>query len=146
MARQPDRDERLLVPACSGERGERVYVRELAQYLHHRSGVLMKFARQRGILHWASRGACFPPVPWVTVDGAKRLIAFVRTLQGAKYHSGIDFHRHQEMMAAAQLRCQARKRARAEAEQNALNTRAHLCIAFPRADTEDESRGGRPDR
>jgi hypothetical protein len=142
MARQPDDDERLLVPACSGTKGERVYLVELARYLRHPLPKVRKRAKYLGILYKVSRGTGLHPVAYVTIEGAMRLIAHFRAEQGRIYMSGKDFHAEAERAAMGE----ARRRAKRKAEREALLARSHLALAFPRAETEDESRGGRRDR
>jgi len=120
-------------------RGERVFLQELAEYLHHDYVALYKFAQRRGLLYYSSR-LKFQRLYWVTVATAARIILFARTLQGEKELGGIDHHRRMESIRARARRGKARKKA-ALAEQMKLNN-LQLCIANSGADTEDESRGG----
>lgn len=105
------RDERLVVAPRSGEPKERIYVSELAQYLNHRALVIRKFARQRGLLHRVSMGACREAVDWVTPYGASRVIAYIRALQGDKYLQGRDYHGDAERMRANDKRQRSKRKA-----------------------------------
>jgi hypothetical protein len=139
MARQPDGDERVLLPACTATRGERVFVRELARYLEHPTQRLMKFAERKGLLHWLATGTGQHALPYVTPYGAMRLIAHARTEQGAVYCAGKDFHaiRHAVMMERRGRL--ARKRAQVETERAALSVRSGAILAFSGAGAEDEA-------
>jgi len=137
MARGPSSDERSVLPSReTGWRGERVFLRELADYLHHDYVALWKFARHRGLLRHAYR-LRGRRAYWVSVATAARLILFARALQGTKDLGGIDHHHRMERIRANKRRAKARLKA----EQLKLNNQ-HLCIANSGAGTEDESRGG----
>jgi hypothetical protein len=98
MTCRPADDERLVVPEPGRYTGEKIFLTELAAYLHHRSGDLMDFARKHGFLKriWA-RGAA---VYWVHPYGAQRIISYIRALQGDHYLQGNDFHKEREQWAA----------------------------------------------
>ncbi len=99
-----------MVAPRSGEPKERIFVSELAQYLNHRAVVLRKFARQRGLLHRVSIGACRAPVDWVTPYGASRVIAYIRALQGDKCLTGKDYHEEAARIRANDKRAKAKKK------------------------------------
>lgn len=105
MTRQPVWDERIVVPARSVGNRNRVYLKELAQYLHQQTGRLRKFARRHEML----RGPRM--AEWVSEYAAMRLIAYVRRMQGAIYETGESFHEVRAREARWQRQKQARKRA-----------------------------------
>ncbi len=119
-----------MVAPRSGEPKERIFVAELAQYLNHRSSVLRKFARKRGLLHKTSLGSGRTPLDWVTPYGASRVIAYIRALQGDKYLQGRDYHRECERQRAYD----AEKRAKRKAAQT-------FSLAFSEAGAEAEPSG-----
>lgn len=93
----------------SGERTEeRVFVKELVQYLHHSAPVIMAFARRKGFLRYKSAGG--NQIYWVTPYGASRIIAYVRAIQGDTYLQGKDFHRLREKWALEMRRRMERNR------------------------------------
>jgi len=94
-------------------RRERVYLTELARFLHHSVVALRKYARQRGLLHHSSRFPGRTAVYWVTAQTAMRLIAFARGVQGQWALDGKDFHAHQERDVMDQRKCRERKAERA---------------------------------
>jgi hypothetical protein len=96
---RPAADERLVVPESSGRTTERVFIVELAQYLHHRVGVVRRFARRHGLLR-SQRLANRRLVDWVSPYGAQRIIAYVRAIQGCAYLQGHQFHELRERWAA----------------------------------------------
>ena len=111
MTEMLPRDERLVVAPRSGEPKERVFVVELAQYLNHRAVVIRKFARQRGLLHRVSIGACREAIHWLTPYGAARVIAYIRALQGDKYLQGKDYHHLAESIRTSSAKQRAKKTA-----------------------------------
>lgn len=116
-----------MVAPRSGEPKERIFVVELAQYLNHRSSVIRKFARQRGLLHRVSIGSCREAIHWLTPYGASRVIAYIRALQGDKYLQGKDYHHLVERNRASDKRQRLRKK---------------LPIAISKAGAEAEPSGG----
>ena len=142
MTRRPERDEPLALDLGAATRGGRVYLRELAAYLHHKVRELRVFANNQGILYWQGRGAGRSSVPYVSEQGAMRIIAHVRAIQGAEYLEGKPFHELRLAAAAQMARSNARKREILKQENQALEAKSRLLLAIPRAGTEDESRGG----
>lgn len=124
MARRPEGDERLVVPACSvAERGRRVYVTELGRYLGHPLPQIYRFLRKRGLLHYASRGAAHDPTPYVTEETALRVIAHCRAIQGEVYLQGKDY---QAILARQRAEIAARKaRQKARAAVASAEEREH---------------------
>lgn len=110
MTRRPVHDERLVVPARSVLDKDRVYVRELAQYLGHSLLAIRKFARKYGYLKKASRGASRTPITYVSPYAAMRIIAHIRRIQGEVYERGKDFHEIRERERASHQRLKARSR------------------------------------
>lgn len=113
MARQPDGDERLVAQSCSVvTTGDRVYVKELAEYLGHPLVLVRRYLRQRRLMHKVSRGSSYPPIAYVTEATALRVIAHFRAIQGEQYLQGKDFHARLERERAARRRLYARLRAK----------------------------------
>jgi hypothetical protein len=129
MARRPEADERLLVPACSGVHGERFFIVDLARYLGISWAILHKYGRRHRMLHWASLGAAREPAAYVTELGALRLIAFARVRQGAWYVKGKDYHALSARKMMLEKAYLARKRERAKAEADAQAVRAGILRA-----------------
>lgn len=119
------------MPACSGVRGERFYVAELARYLGIQPRVLHKYARRHRLLHFVSMGPARHAQPYVTELGALRLIAYARVHQGAWYVKGKDYHELNARMVAESKAARERKRAEAEKERQAQAFRAGLLSAAP---------------
>lgn len=142
MTRRPERDEPLALDLGAARRGGRVYLRELAAYLHHKPRDLRIFANNQGILYWQGRGAGRASVPYVSEQGAMRIIAHIRAIQGAEYLEGRPFHELRLAAAAYMTRAKARKLEKLKEENQALEAKCRLLLAIPRAGTEDESRGG----
>ncbi len=139
MARRPVEHERSVVPELPrARRGERVILKELSEYLHFDIGQLERWAKKRALLRYSWGQPLGARVFWVTPLTAARLIAFARAKQGKEELEGKDFHAIREKKRLAVARDRARAKARLEAER----ARADLCIAFPGADPEDESREG----
>lgn len=82
MARAPIEKERFLVPERKGRSEGRVYIPDLASYLALNERKLYIFAREHGLLKWASRGSGRKGAWYVTEEGAMRLIAVFRTQLG----------------------------------------------------------------
>jgi len=141
MARGPDEDERLMLPERSVARGTKVFIQELALYLHASSATLRQTARRWGILHSVTRGPCVPPIDYVTEQGALRLIVATRAKQGGLYQKGEQFHEWRLRETLWTRAYKAKKRAKRKAEQVALVTRSQIALAIPQAGTEDDSRG-----
>lgn len=81
-----------MVPPYSGWDKERIYVKELAQFLHHRTGLIKRFAKEEGLLRKVSCGHGRPAAYYVSPYGAMRIIAWVRAMQGQVYLEGKDYH------------------------------------------------------
>ena len=113
VTRRPAGDEKFLVPARSEVNGGRVYVQELAQFLHHSVGTVRKAAKAYGFLKRISMGSCYPHRDYVTEWAAMRLIAHFRILQGEQYENYIDFHKERERNAALLRKKKALLRERA---------------------------------
>ena len=100
MTYRPAGDERAVVPTrsevSSAALKERVFLADLARYLHHRIGVLRKFGKKEGLIRRAGRGGAHPPAEYVSVYGAMRIIAYVRAIQGENYLHGRQFHEQNE--------------------------------------------------
>lgn len=141
MAHRPAEVSRAILPARTATWGTRVFLKDLAEYLHERTSKLCVRARGWGILHRIGLGSGRASEYWVTEQGALRLIAHFRALQGAEYMAGRQFHEVKAKNAARMKVEHARQRAQRKAERAALNVRTHLCIAIPPAGTEDDSRG-----
>ena len=89
MARRPDVDECLVVNPRSEERGERVWVQDLARYLDCQPGFLRKWAKKHGFLRFMGGvdmhdGAGF----YVSPHGARHLILMMRAIQGERLLPG----------------------------------------------------------
>jgi hypothetical protein len=119
-------DERLVVPARSVVSKERVFLRDLAQYLHHGQAALKRFAKKHRLLHLGPRRAGREAVAWVTPYGATRIIAYIRAIQGERYARGLDYHRECERSRAYDAQKRVRKK---------------LAIAISRAGAEAEPSG-----
>lgn len=109
MPQSAHEDERIVVPARSVPTEERIYLKELAKFLHHRTGVLRQFAKKRALLHKVSLGISKEPAEYLTPYGAMRVIAYIRALQGAEYLSGRDFHGLREQWAKEKAQRMARR-------------------------------------
>ena len=103
-------DERLVLPERSVLRGERIYIRELTEFLGYKGGIVRRFAKRSGLIKRVSVGATRAPAEYVTVYGAMRVIAYIRALQGDMYNKGRMFHEERER-ARGNL---ARRKARSE--------------------------------
>lgn len=113
MTRQPDDDERLLVPRRSGRTEERVYVKDLDRFISHKPRSAYKYAKRRGWLKWAKWGSYGDGGAWwVTPYAAKRIIAHFRAIQGDLYMNGKDFHERKDKVNAINARNKARRAAR----------------------------------
>ncbi len=131
MARQPDGDERLVLPACPGGGQERVFVMDLVRYLGCRANDLVAFARRHRLLLYKGRGGSYSSVPCLTKYGAMRVIAHFRALEGAVYLQGRDFHAERASAIAATRRWYAKKLAR----QAILDSQRALVVALPPSET-----------
>jgi hypothetical protein len=128
-----------MVPARSGKPEARVYVRELARFLSEPSGKLVKYAKKRGFLYRTyayGRGIVY----YVSEYGAMRLIAYIRTMQGAMHHANKPYFERREYLRLHKQR----RMAKLKTEQAALNERKLLALANPGAGTEDEGCQDRP--
>lgn len=115
MARGPEVYECLVPEIRYGERRERVYITELARYLHHPAKAIRKFAKQHGYLRRYPR---FPNMDHVAPHAARQIILWARTIQGEWYVNGKDFHAYQDKIAKSRRECRWRAEARAKAAQN----------------------------
>lgn len=97
-----------MVPAWPGWDKERVYVKEIAQFLRHRTGLIRKFAREAGLLRKVSLGPARPGAEYVSPYGAMRIIAWVRAQQGQVYLEGKDLHAIREKQREYNRRVRAR--------------------------------------
>lgn len=111
----PVGDERLVVPPRSPLRKERIYLGDLAKYLHHNPGTLIRVAKRQGWLRKTGGSCILGNVRYVSEYAAQRLIAYIRALQGAMYHQGCNFHEHREYGARSRLRSKERRKAAARA-------------------------------
>jgi hypothetical protein len=100
MTRQPDADERFIVPVRGGPTEERVYLRDLAKYLHHNGGAIRRFGKKRALLHRVRCGNGRAAEEYFSPYGALRVIAYIRALQGEGYRRGRPFHEQREQGAA----------------------------------------------
>ncbi len=142
MARRPTEDEPFRVDVGARTHNTKVFIHELAGYLHHGVPAVRAFARKMGLLHWAGRGAAYDSVAYVTEAGAKRIIAHVRALQGAKYMAGKPHHELVEAATAYTRLRNARIAEERNREKQASEVKKSLTLAIPRADTEDEPKRG----
>ena len=110
MPRRPAADERLVVPECSGASKERIYLRDLAKFLHLGVQTLRKVAKRYGYLRFGPRGPQMHVVEYVSVYAAMRLIAWGHAIQGEIYLQGENFHRTREQGLLSERRCKGRKR------------------------------------
>lgn len=108
MTYRPAGDERLVVPDPGDRTTERVFLTELARYLHHRSSYLKAFAKQHGFLR-SSPTQCGRAY-WVRPYGAMRIIAYIRALQGDAYLQGKQFHEERAKWAEQAKRKRERKK------------------------------------
>lgn len=97
-----------MIPEAPRRADEKVFVKELSQYLHHSAVVILAFARKKGFLRHQRAGG--NKLFWVTPYGAARIIAYVRAIQGDTYLQGKDFHRLRERWAQEARRAKERKR------------------------------------
>jgi len=105
MARGPAEDERLVVRALPERiHGERIFVRDLADYLCVQQKLIRAWARPRNLLHKASGGSARAGYHWVTAPVATRIIAYFRALQGAEYLAGNEIHEKRERDRCARRR------------------------------------------
>jgi hypothetical protein len=118
---RPAADERLVVPEPGARSTERVFVVELAHYLHHRVGVVRRFAKRNGLLR-SQRLANRRLVHWVSPYGAMRIIAYVRAIQGDSYLQGRQFHELRESWAAQKRLAISRAEADDERQRSACET------------------------
>jgi hypothetical protein len=146
MARRPELDEPFQCHIGAATRGTRVFVRELAKYLHHNPGAVRRYANRHGFLYWVRQGPNRPPLPYVTEAGAMRIIAYFRALQGGMYLKGYKFHENRQRIAEYAARKAAACRARASllAHMGAMaptngGSTPHDPLAIPPAGTEDEA-------
>lgn len=75
---------------------ERIFILDLAQFLHHRAGVLRRFARKHGYLRKVGLGIGRDGVHYVSVYAAMRIIAYIRAIQGEQYLNGKNFHEERQ--------------------------------------------------
>jgi len=108
---------------------ERVFLADLARYLHHRIGVLRKFGKKEGLIRRASRGTAHDPAEYVSAYGAMRIIAYVRAIQGENYLHGRQFHEQNEHESEQHLR---RVRERAALGKESGATAVGYCNAVRR--------------
>lgn len=142
MARQPDGDERLVLPPCPGGGKERVLIRDLVPYLGWKWWEVMRFCRRNHLLHYVSCGHAGPAVPYVTKWGAMRVIVWVRTKQAAFCEKGADFWVVREKARISTSRRKARLVEERKQEQRTLGNQCGIALAFSAAETEDEPRRG----
>lgn len=86
---------------------ERIWVKELAEYLHYSLPIIHRFAKRQRLTQWQSMGAARAPRAYVNPWAAMRIIAYVRACQGDEYLHGKDFHRLREKMAEGKARSRA---------------------------------------
>jgi hypothetical protein len=115
---------------------------ELARYLDHDQRYVRAYARRLGLLRFASGRSGFNGAFYLTPEGAQRVMAHIRAVQGKEYLRGKDYHAEKERHMQSVNAWRAKKKA----EQAALLARSQFAIAFPRAGTEDESREERAGR
>jgi hypothetical protein len=127
MTQRPADDERIVCAPYEGPSELRIYVTELAQYLHHRGSLIKKFAKRANLLKGCR------DLPYVTVHGAQRIIAYIRAIQGAEYMRGRQFHewneREQQLMARKRAAKKALAISGAGTEDRASEAPANIGIA-----------------
>jgi len=134
MARGPTSDERSVLPVPEPRvRGERVFLRELSQYLHTDYAKLRQFAKRRGLLHH-DNGPRHLPVFWVTPATAARIIVLARTIHGEQAFQGKDFGTLVEQRRHATAQFRERRRAKRRAERDSRDGR----LAFAGSGTKDD--------
>jgi len=111
---------------------ERIYLKELAWYLHHSLTTIRAFAKRHGWLR-TTLSMTHGRVAYVSPYAAQRIIAYIRAVQGDEYLQGRQFH---EVRAReAELLCQRRRAkkalaiSRAGAEDRASEAPANIGIA-----------------
>lgn len=142
MARRPAYGERGLVPPPEFfPPEERIFLTELANYLGVPSRRIAKWARNEGVLHRARDYYRGTEAYWLAPHDAMRAIVLARSDQGAAVlnERGPEARRERERLKKRAENAAAGERRRRE--NTAERLRRDLCIAFPGADTEDESRG-----
>ncbi len=142
MARRPAYGERGLVPPPEFfPPEERIYLTELANYLGVSSRSITKWARKEGVLRRAREPFRDTNAYWLTPHDAMRMIVLARAAQGAAVlnEGGQEARRERARLKKRALNAGAAEQRRRE--RTAERLRSDLCIAFPGADTEDESRG-----
>lgn len=93
ITRQPTYDERHVVPPYNPrEPTERIYLIELAQFLHVPTIRVRKWARRQELIRKQGMGGAVRSIEYVTQRGAMRIIAHFRAIQGEEYLKGKDFH------------------------------------------------------
>jgi hypothetical protein len=108
---------------------ERVFLKDLAKYLHHRIGVLRKFGKKEGLIRRAGLGTAHDPAEYVSAYGAMRIIAYVRAIQGDNYLHGRQFHEQNEHESEQHLR---RVRERAALGKESVAPSVGSCILVGR--------------
>ena len=138
MAQGPVEDERLVLPERSATDRDRVFLVELVPYLHEPALAVHRLAKKLGVLRYLSFGSGYSPRAYVSAWGALRIIAIFRAQQGKLYLEGKDFHALRTRAAEVDRSRKAKRKQSRKAAAEALNIQSNLCIAIPRAGTEDE--------
>ena len=114
MARHPVSDECSVLPPFEKARNfGKIYTAELARLLGVQRGALVKFLRQRGLLHhsWLRPRGRGKATNWTTPRGAALAIAHFRAKQGALVLRGKDPFVQRDRDRAKTARQKARKAA-----------------------------------
>lgn len=89
---------------------ERIFVKDLAEYLHVNPRKLMQRANKQDLLRWVHVGIAPRYLAYVTPHGAMRLIAYVRAIQGAAYQTGKLLHDERARVLEQRRRARQRRK------------------------------------
>lgn len=142
MARRPFSGECSVLTGEDYQRGERVFLTELASHLGIRAQELSHLARKRRLLKTTWRDPGRHKVRYLTPYGAAVMITVVRAMQGQEWLDG-KAERMDQLRAYWREQIAARRRRAAQA--SVMNKMTVCSVLFsvenPLAGTEDESRG-----
>jgi hypothetical protein len=151
MARRPFSGEcSVLTGRDLPTRGEKVFTKELAQYLGVEGRVIHDLGRQRRLIKRTYRHPGREPVYYLSVYGAALVMTAVRALQGAELLDGKDYWAVREGLRLAKARAKAAvtERIRAAEQAERLREMTVCSVLFsienPSADAEDDSRAASP--
>jgi hypothetical protein len=112
MARRPALDERLVLGPRSGSPRERVFCKDLDEFLTAGAGRAAKLAKKWGLLR---KGVWREP-KWVSTAGAMRSIAHIRAEQQLRYDAGVRVYERKVICQRHRAKRLAIRRAGTDAE------------------------------